>query len=240
MNWWVIAMFIDIFCVWSLETNHKSEFVLHPHNILHYPFLIWWFSVYQVKVWCTKQEASVLNIDMKANICCVKYNPGSSVHVAVCCHLYWDLISFCWITLKEHHSVVCRLALLIITFTTLIWDTPVLQYMFSEDIEKQSPMWSFCLTMNLHLHQQTVHCACGMWRRITRYIFFYLAICNFILITVVACSISLIQSISLTEPYHSNLCNLRANHEDMHNETYLMITAMYLEQFLFNQFPCWV
>lgn len=37
----------------------------------------------QVKVWCTKQEASVLNIDMKANICCVKYNPGSSVHIAV-------------------------------------------------------------------------------------------------------------------------------------------------------------
>ncbi|KAK8973662.1 hypothetical protein V6N11_044634 [Hibiscus sabdariffa] len=37
----------------------------------------------KVKVWCTKQEASVLNIDMKANICSVKYNPGSSVHVAV-------------------------------------------------------------------------------------------------------------------------------------------------------------
>ncbi|KAK1258165.1 E3 ubiquitin-protein ligase COP1 [Acorus gramineus] len=37
----------------------------------------------KVKVWCTKQEASVLNIDMKANICCVKYNPGSSFHVAV-------------------------------------------------------------------------------------------------------------------------------------------------------------
>ncbi|KAF6159172.1 hypothetical protein GIB67_032789 [Kingdonia uniflora] len=37
----------------------------------------------KVKIWCTKQEASVLNIDMKANICCVKYNPGSSVHVAV-------------------------------------------------------------------------------------------------------------------------------------------------------------
>lgn len=38
----------------------------------------------QVKVWCTKQEASVLNIDMKANICCVKYNPGSSNYIAVC------------------------------------------------------------------------------------------------------------------------------------------------------------
>lgn len=37
----------------------------------------------KVKVWCTKQEASAFNIDMKANICCVKYNPGSSFHVAV-------------------------------------------------------------------------------------------------------------------------------------------------------------
>ncbi|KAI7740994.1 hypothetical protein M8C21_016560 [Ambrosia artemisiifolia] len=36
-----------------------------------------------VKIWCTRQEASVLNIDMKANICSVKYNPGSSFHVAV-------------------------------------------------------------------------------------------------------------------------------------------------------------
>ncbi|XVF71830.1 hypothetical protein PTKIN_Ptkin12aG0071100 [Pterospermum kingtungense] len=37
----------------------------------------------KVKIWCTNQEASVLNIDMKANICCVKYNPGSSNYVAV-------------------------------------------------------------------------------------------------------------------------------------------------------------
>ncbi|XP_073100471.1 E3 ubiquitin-protein ligase COP1 isoform X2 [Elaeis guineensis] len=37
----------------------------------------------KVKVWCMKQEASVINIDMKANICCVKYNPGSSIYVAV-------------------------------------------------------------------------------------------------------------------------------------------------------------
>ncbi|TXG55428.1 hypothetical protein EZV62_020684 [Acer yangbiense] len=37
----------------------------------------------KVKVWCTKQEASVLNIDMKANICCVKCNPGSSNYIAV-------------------------------------------------------------------------------------------------------------------------------------------------------------
>ncbi|KAJ7562876.1 hypothetical protein O6H91_03G087500 [Diphasiastrum complanatum] len=36
----------------------------------------------KVKVWSTKHEASVLNIDMKANICCVKYNPGSSNFVA--------------------------------------------------------------------------------------------------------------------------------------------------------------
>ncbi|CAA0837098.1 E3 ubiquitin-protein ligase COP1 [Striga hermonthica] len=37
----------------------------------------------KVKVWCTKQEASVLNIDMKANICSVKYNPESSNYIAV-------------------------------------------------------------------------------------------------------------------------------------------------------------
>ncbi|XP_037494049.1 E3 ubiquitin-protein ligase COP1 [Jatropha curcas] len=37
----------------------------------------------KVKVWCTNQEASVLNIDMTANICCVKYNPGSSNYIAV-------------------------------------------------------------------------------------------------------------------------------------------------------------
>lgn len=37
----------------------------------------------KVKIWCTKQEASVLNIDMKAMICSVKYNPGSSMHIAV-------------------------------------------------------------------------------------------------------------------------------------------------------------
>ncbi|KAI3495159.1 hypothetical protein L1887_37359 [Cichorium endivia] len=37
----------------------------------------------KVKIWCTKQEACALNIDMKANICSVKYNPGSSFHIAV-------------------------------------------------------------------------------------------------------------------------------------------------------------
>ncbi|XP_062220432.1 E3 ubiquitin-protein ligase COP1-like isoform X2 [Phragmites australis] len=37
----------------------------------------------KVKVWCTKQEASVINIDMKANICSVKYNLGSGCYVAV-------------------------------------------------------------------------------------------------------------------------------------------------------------
>lgn len=40
-------------------------------------------GILQVKLWCTNQEASVFSIDMKANICCVKYNPGSSNHIAV-------------------------------------------------------------------------------------------------------------------------------------------------------------
>ncbi|KAI4972731.1 hypothetical protein ZWY2020_003656 [Hordeum vulgare] len=37
----------------------------------------------KVKVWCTNQEASAINIDMKANIFSIKYNPGSSYYVAV-------------------------------------------------------------------------------------------------------------------------------------------------------------
>ncbi|KAL9236956.1 hypothetical protein vseg_011560 [Gypsophila vaccaria] len=37
----------------------------------------------KVKVWSTKQEESVLTINTSANICSVKCNPGSSVHVAV-------------------------------------------------------------------------------------------------------------------------------------------------------------
>ncbi|CAI5966366.1 unnamed protein product, partial [Closterium sp. NIES-65] len=37
----------------------------------------------KVKIWCTRQESSILNIDMKANICCVKFNPGSANFIAV-------------------------------------------------------------------------------------------------------------------------------------------------------------
>ncbi|KAL9266877.1 E3 ubiquitin-protein ligase COP1-like protein [Drosera capensis] len=37
----------------------------------------------KVKVWCIKQESSVINIGMRANICSVKFNPGSSFHIAV-------------------------------------------------------------------------------------------------------------------------------------------------------------
>lgn len=59
----------------------------------------------QVKVWCTKQEASVINIDMKANICSVKYNPGSSFYVAV------SFGSFILDTLPEYCHWCCSLFL---------------------------------------------------------------------------------------------------------------------------------
>ncbi|KAL8171114.1 hypothetical protein V2J09_022918 [Rumex salicifolius] len=36
----------------------------------------------KVKIWCTNQEESVISINMKANICSVKFNPGSSFYVA--------------------------------------------------------------------------------------------------------------------------------------------------------------
>ncbi|EPS59591.1 hypothetical protein M569_15214, partial [Genlisea aurea] len=53
----------------------------------------------KVKVWCMKEEASVMNIEMKANICCVKYNPESSKFIAVGSadhHIhYYDLRNTC-------------------------------------------------------------------------------------------------------------------------------------------------
>ncbi|XP_076935760.1 E3 ubiquitin-protein ligase COP1-like [Bidens hawaiensis] len=53
----------------------------------------------KVKIWSTNQEASVLNIDMVANVCSVKYNPGSSYHFAVGSSdqrvRYYDLRNIC-------------------------------------------------------------------------------------------------------------------------------------------------
>ncbi|XP_059064760.1 E3 ubiquitin-protein ligase COP1-like [Cryptomeria japonica] len=49
----------------------------------------------KVNVWCTRQDASILTIDVKANICCVQCNPGSRNYIAVgladCNIHYYDL-----------------------------------------------------------------------------------------------------------------------------------------------------
>ncbi|KAI6704101.1 hypothetical protein NL676_013237 [Syzygium grande] len=58
--------------VWSIDFSHTE-----PH------LLVSGGDGRKVKVWSTKQEASVLTINMKANICAVKYDPGSSVYLAV-------------------------------------------------------------------------------------------------------------------------------------------------------------
>lgn len=56
--------------------------------VFSYTLLDGKFWKFQVKIWCTKQEGSVFNIDMKANICCVKYNPESSNFIAVILFLH--------------------------------------------------------------------------------------------------------------------------------------------------------
>lgn len=58
--------------VWSIDFSHTE-----PH------LLISGGDGCKVKVWSTKQEASVLTINMRASICTVKYDPGSSVYLAV-------------------------------------------------------------------------------------------------------------------------------------------------------------
>ncbi|XP_059450603.1 E3 ubiquitin-protein ligase COP1 [Corylus avellana] len=80
-----------IVTVWDVNTRQSvMEYEEHEKRAWSVDFsrtepsmLVSGSDDYKVKVWCTKQEASVLNIDMKANICCVKYNPGSSNHIAV-------------------------------------------------------------------------------------------------------------------------------------------------------------
>ena len=37
----------------------------------------------RVKVWSTRERNSVLDVDIKANVCCVKYNPASGHQLAV-------------------------------------------------------------------------------------------------------------------------------------------------------------
>ncbi|GLJ40847.1 hypothetical protein SUGI_0844910 [Cryptomeria japonica] len=50
---------------------------------------------WKVKVWCTRQDASVLTIDVKANICCVQCYPSSRNYIVVgsadCNIHYYDL-----------------------------------------------------------------------------------------------------------------------------------------------------
>lgn len=80
-----------IVTVWDVNTRQSvMEYEEHEKRAWSVDFscteptmLVSGSDDYKVKVWCTKNEASVINIDMKANICCVKYNPGSSNHIAV-------------------------------------------------------------------------------------------------------------------------------------------------------------
>ncbi|XP_074272000.1 E3 ubiquitin-protein ligase COP1-like isoform X2 [Silene latifolia] len=80
-----------IVTVWDVNTNQSvGEYEEHEKRAWSVDFswtepslLMSGGDDCKVKVWSTKQEGSVLTINMNANICSVKCNPGSSVHVAV-------------------------------------------------------------------------------------------------------------------------------------------------------------
>lgn len=84
--------------------------------------------VLQVKIWCTKQEACALNIDMKANICSVKYNPGSSIYVAVSLPQSLFLDS-CFIQLEKFFMLQDLEAVVIFSSLELIIDTSFQKHM---------------------------------------------------------------------------------------------------------------
>eukprot|EP00241_Pyramimonas_parkeae_P003377 CAMPEP_0114262768 /NCGR_PEP_ID=MMETSP0058-20121206/22030_1 /TAXON_ID=36894 /ORGANISM="Pyramimonas parkeae, CCMP726" /LENGTH=760 /DNA_ID=CAMNT_0001378759 /DNA_START=115 /DNA_END=2397 /DNA_ORIENTATION=- len=58
--------------VWSVDYSHTNSSVLVSGS-----------DDGKVKVWDSRKQQSVLNIDLKANVCCVKYNPMSEHHLAV-------------------------------------------------------------------------------------------------------------------------------------------------------------
>lgn len=39
-----------------------------------------------MQIWSTKEQDSLAAIDMKANVCCVKYNPAQAHQVPCMCH----------------------------------------------------------------------------------------------------------------------------------------------------------
>lgn len=86
---------VGIKCHIGIDCQEKLLFMKNGGSFCFISFLGFRMAfsiVEQVKVWCLRQEASALSIDMKANICSVKYNPGSSFHVAVC-YFIFSLIS---------------------------------------------------------------------------------------------------------------------------------------------------
>ncbi|CAH1425798.1 unnamed protein product [Lactuca virosa] len=80
-----------IVTIWDVNTRQSvMEYEEHEKRVWSVDFskmdssmLVSGSDDCKVKIWCTKQESSAINIEMKANICCVKYNPGSSNHIAV-------------------------------------------------------------------------------------------------------------------------------------------------------------
>lgn len=120
---------------------------------------------------------------MKANICSVKYNPGSSFHVAVLLIIAYDyesdIISFSEYKLSLSNFMFmfsCRLVPQIITFITTTWEKPTRHCIYSVGIGRLCHMWSFSQTMSLLLHQRTVHYAYGMLRIMFLYVFIFLYI----------------------------------------------------------------
>lgn len=152
----------------------------------------------QVKIWCTRQESSVINIDMKANICCVKYNPGSSSYVAVrssflqndsCQYPFvpsfnsglLDLwfsnmytLGLCYY-LRLWISSGCRLVLRIITFIILMCAILICPCICSMGTEKLFRMLSSYLQQSWLLHPPTALYVFGMLKITARYATFIIS-----------------------------------------------------------------
>lgn len=79
--------------VWDVETNTAvAEFEEHDKRVwtvdycrTNHRLLASGSDDGRVKIWSTNQEESVLDLDMRANVCCVQYGPTNAHQLAVGC-----------------------------------------------------------------------------------------------------------------------------------------------------------
>lgn len=78
--------------IWNITTGQRTK-CFHEHekrcwsvdlNEVNTKLIVSGSDDGRVKLWSLKDEHSIATLDAKANVCCLKFNPKSSCHLAFC------------------------------------------------------------------------------------------------------------------------------------------------------------